>query len=80
MVTTEPDSRSQLFSLTSEPLEDIFIDIGEPDWLRDFSYRQDSNYMYVECNDCHDDVLIEEGYTLYDIKVWAYCHLEECGK
>jgi hypothetical protein len=55
-------------------------DFDEPDWLKDFSYRQDNNWMYVECNHCFEDTLIEHGYTLYDVKLWAYYHLEECGK
>lgn len=66
-------------------LDDILIDIGEPDWLKYFCIRIDDNYPYVECLDCHEDVCLQDlcsgdMVTLFDLKLWAYCHLEECGK
>jgi hypothetical protein len=59
--------------------------MNEPDWLKDFRIRTDDNYSYVECLDCHEDVYIEDlcsgdEVTLYDLKLWAYYHIEECGK
>lgn len=54
-------------------------DIERP-WLDIYKIRVDTNWVYLECSDCHDDVLLEHGYSLYDIKFWAYAHLEECGK
>lgn len=60
--------------------DDIFEDFGEPDWLKDFGIREDLNYVYLECRTCHDDIGLEDGFSLYDMKVWAYLHIEECMK
>lgn len=57
-------------------------DFTEPDWLKDYTVWQNGEFLFVACKYCGEDgtVSFEDGTTLYDMKLWAYYHIEECGK
>lgn len=57
----------------------------EPDWLKYFFIRAASDYedggVDVVCESCRDYCNFQsDNHTLWDLKYWAYYHLEECGE
>lgn len=57
-------------------------DFSEPDWLKEYTVWQNGEFIYVSHKYCGEEgtVAFVDGTTLYDMKLWAYYHLEECGK
>lgn len=59
--------------------------VSESAWLRQFYVRAGSDYedggidvVHIDCGDyCNFDSSV---FTLNDLRLWAYDHLEECGK